>query len=82
MTHMEKVISKYMIRGPSSQVRLLNLGPKAVPFGPDGDDNDDYNDNAADDDDIGDDIYKDDDDAGEVMMMTITRKTMIKKRKN
>ena len=58
MTHMEKVISKYMIRSPSSQVRLLNLGPKAVPFGPDGDDNDDYNDNAADDDDIGDDILQ------------------------
>ena len=32
---MKKVISEDMVRGPSSQVRLVNLGPKAIPFGPD-----------------------------------------------
>ena len=35
ITHMEEVISEDLVRGPSSQVRLVNLGPKAVPFRPD-----------------------------------------------
>jgi len=31
---MKKVINEDMVRGPASQVRLVNLGTKAVPFGP------------------------------------------------
>ena len=46
ITHMEKVISEDMVRGPPSQVRLVNLGSKAVPFRPDGHlDYDNYSDN-------------------------------------
>ena len=49
ITHMKKVISKDMVRGPSSQVRLVNLGTKAVPFGPDVDfDDRNYNDKVDD----------------------------------